>query len=153
MSVRTVQLKEFPRVLEEFTHLSFKQIKKGVTSGVARSILDLVKASPVDTGLYAQSWAFTADEEKVVLGNYAPHAPIIEYGTRKFMPPLKPLLDWAKRVLKDPGQPPDYSPHVWALARYTQHKISEEGIKPKHVLEKTLPKIIQNIREDLRNAA
>lgn len=149
MGVRQVQLKDFSKVLEEFGHMHIQDIKKGIVSGVAKSIPDLVKASPIDTGLYAQSWGFTADEEKVILGNYAPHAPIIEFGARPFTPPIGPLLQWAKRVLKDSSQPPKYSDRVWALARYTQNKISEVGMEPRHILTNMLPAIIENIREEL----
>jgi hypothetical protein len=153
MTVRQVELSDFGRVLGEFTSLHIKDIKHGVASGVARSISDLVAASPVDTGLYAQSWNFTVDEEKVILGNYAPHAPIIEFGARPFTPPLKPLLEWAKRVLKDSSQPPNYSPAVQGLARYTQKKIQAEGMQPRHILTNMLPKIMENIREELRRGA
>jgi hypothetical protein len=149
MSVRQVELKDFGKVLEEFQHLQVDQVKKGVASGVARSIPDLVRASPVDTGLYAASWDFTVDEERVVLGNYAPHAPIIEFGARPFTPPLKPLLEWAKRVLGDDSQPPNYSRAVQGLARYTQKKISEVGMAPRNILGNMLPQIIENIRQEL----
>jgi len=121
----------------------------GVVSGVAKSIPDLVQASPVDTGLYAASWDFTVEEKSVILGNYAPYAGIIEQGARPFTPPIGPLLAWAKRVLRDRSQPPDYSPEVWALARGTQNKIAAQGMQPRHILEKTLPKIMQNIKEEV----
>jgi hypothetical protein len=150
MTVREVQLKNFARTLEEFQGTHLDTLKKGVASGVARSIPDLVKASPVDTGLYAQSWNMTVDEEKVVLGNYAPHAPIIEFGARPFTPPIGPLLQWAKRVLKDSSQPEfGYSSQVWALAKYTQKKISEVGMEPKLILTNMLPTIVENIRQEL----
>jgi hypothetical protein len=150
MTIRQVELKDFPKVLEEFASKHISEIKVGVASGVARSIPDLVKASPVDTGLYAQSWDFSIAESAVILGNYAPHSPIIEYGARPFVPPIKPLLEWAKRVLQDSSQPPKYSPAVWSLANATQKKISEHGILPKHVLGKMIPKIIENIRQELK---
>jgi hypothetical protein len=60
-------------------------------------------------------------------------------------------LEWAKRVLQDPSQPPDYSPDVWALAKGTQKKIANVGIAPKHVLQNALPFIIENIRQELLN--
>lgn len=153
MTVRRIDLSEFPKALEEFSGMHISNIKKGVTSGIARSLVDLVQASPVDTGLYAQSWDFTADETKAVLGNYAPHAPIIEFGARPFTPPMRPLLEWAKRVLKDPSQPPKFSSPVWALATATRNKIMDQGIKPRHILQNMIPKIIENIKEELRNAS
>ena len=146
-----VQLKDFSKVLEEFSGKHLSEIKQGVVAGIQKSIPDLVKASPVDQGYYAASWAMTVDEEKATIGNYAPHAPIIEWGARPFRPPLPPLLAWAKRVLKDPSQPPKYSDRVWALAKHTQAKIEQVGIAPRHVLENALPMIIENIREELAN--
>lgn len=150
MSTVQVNLKDFANALREYKDRSVEDFKRGITSGVAKSIPDLVKASPVDTGLYAQSWYFNVTEEAAVIGNYAPHAPIIEFGARPFTPPIKPLLEWAKRVLKDPSQPPSYSSAVWRLAKGTQNKISEYGIQPRHVLQNMLPTIIENIREEMR---
>jgi hypothetical protein len=146
---KVVQLSEFSKVLGDFAHLHIKEVKQGVVSGLAKSIRILVEASPVDTGLYAQSWDFTHDESSAILGNYAPHAPIIEFGARPFTPPLKPLLEWAKRVLKSPSQPPAYDDAVQGLARYTQQKIAREGMKPRHILENALPAIIDNIKREL----
>lgn len=145
-----VNLGDFAKELKGFTDKSLQQQKAAVSSGVLRSLPDLVAASPVDTGLYASSWDFTVDETMAVLGNTSPHAPIIERGARPFTPPIGPLLAWAKRVLKSPSQPPDYDSEVWALARGTQNKIAREGMKPRHVLEGMLPTIIANIQEELK---
>lgn len=148
MSTRTVDLRDFAKELDGFTDKHLKDVRNATAKGVSKSIPDLVRASPVDTGLYAQSWDMTVDELSVTIGNSAPHAPIIEYGARPFTPPLAPLLAWAKRVLGDPSQPPEYSDAVWRLARYTQKKISEEGMKPRHILENAIPGIIANIRQE-----
>jgi hypothetical protein len=150
MSVRTVNLRDFAKELGRFSERHVEEVRNATARGVLASIPDLVRASPVDTGLYAQSWDMTVTETSVILGNYAPHAPIIEHGARPFTPPLGPLLAWAKRVLGDPSQPPDYSDRVWALAKATQKKISERGMEPKHILENAIPGIIANIREEYR---
>jgi hypothetical protein len=84
----------------------------------------------------------------VILGNHAPHAPIIEYGARAHWAPIAPLLAWAKRVLQDPSQPPNYSSHVWGLAKYVQKKIATYDTKPKAVLQNALPEIIANIKQE-----
>jgi hypothetical protein len=147
---KVVRLENFASELKEFSRANIEQRKKAVVSGVARSLPDLVAASPVDTGQYAASWMFSETEQSVILGNYAPHAPIIEKGARPFTPPIGPLLGWAKRVLQSPSQPPDYDSDVWALAKGVQKKIAAEGIKPCNVLEKTLPKILENIIMELK---
>lgn len=150
MSTKTVVLSDFAKELGKFSEKHLDDLRKATTLGVVKSLPDLVEASPVDTGLYAQSWQFSELETSLILGNTAPHASIIERGARPFRPPLTPLLAWAKRVLQDPSQPPDYSSRVWALAIGTRNKIEREGIQPRHVLEKAIPMIIENIRQEMK---
>lgn len=138
MSTRIVQLEDFADKLGDFSGKSAKDLKKAIVRGMARSIPDLVAASPVDTGLYAQSWDFHETEMGAIIGNHAPYAGVIEYGARPFKPPIAPLLAWAKRVLTgqhgqngqkiQTGQPEtDYSSEVWALALHTQKRLSSRA--------------------------
>ena len=150
MGTKTVKLENFAKELKEFNMATIEQQKKAVANGVMRSVPDLVAASPVDTGQYVNSWDFQETEKSAILGNYAPHAPIIEKGARPFTPPLAPLLAWAKRVLKDPSQPPNYSSEVYGLAIGVQKKIAAQGMKPKNILENMIPTIIENIKTELR---
>lgn len=161
MSRKVVDLEDFSTTLGDWAQASLKEKRQAVISGVARSIPDLVAASPVDTGLYAASWSMTVEENAVILGNYAPYAGIIEYGARPFTPPIAPLLAWAKRVLTgstaddgskvETGQPEsDYSPEVWRLAKYTQAKIAAKGMKPRHIMENMIPNILENIKMELQ---
>lgn len=148
MTTKTVNLSDLSREITDFTEDRIEEFKMAAARGIAHSIPDLVASSPVDTGLYASSWDMSIGEMNILLGNYAPHAPIIEHGARPFTPPLPPLLAWAKRVLQDPSQPPNYSSQVWALARYTQTKISKYGMEPKKVMEKAIPGIIERIKRE-----
>ena len=148
MPTKTVKLEVFANELGKFTEERLEEYKAATARGVVASVPELVRQSPVDTGLYAASWDFTVEERAVVLGNTAPHAPIIERGARPFKPPIQPLLAWAKRVLGDSSQPPKYSPNVWRLAVGTQKKIMKEGMQPKHIMERNLPMIIEKIREE-----
>lgn len=144
--VKTVNLKDFAKELKVHNKAEMERFKKAILEGMAMSIPELVKQSPVDTGLYAQSWQFSQTEFGAIIGNFAPQAAIIEYGARPFTPPIRPLLAWAKRVLQDPSQPPKYSQAVWRLAVGTQKKIAERGMEPKHILENAIPMIVENIR-------
>ena len=146
---QTIKLNEFSDILREMPNKTLEEVKRGTVSGIAKSIPDLVAASPIDTGLYAQSWTFTADETGIILGNFSPYAAVIEDGARPFTPPIGPLLAWAKRVLGDSSQPPDYSSNVRSLAYGVQKKISQYGMQPKKVLENMLPTIIENIRKEI----
>lgn len=149
MATKVVRLENFAEELKKDSKVRLDQYKTAVVKGVVKSIPGLVAASPVDTGLYAASWDFTVSEESAILGNFSPHAPIIEDGARPFTPPIRPLLEWAKRVLGSSSQPPDFDSEVWALAKGTQNKIAREGIKPRNVLRKQMPIIIENVRKEL----
>lgn len=149
MPIKSVSMKDLAREVGEYNAITLKKQQGAVAKAMAHAIPVLVAASPVDTGLYAQSWDFNVDERRAVIGNYAPHAAVIESGARPFRPPIGPLLGWAKRVLKDPSQPPGYSPAVWSLARGTQKKIEREGLKPHHILENAIPRIIEEIKREL----
>jgi hypothetical protein len=149
MVTKTVNLKDFAGELKKFTKQTLLEQKMAVAKGIIDYLPEIIKKSPIDTGLFAQSWDLQETEKAILLGNYAPHAPIIEYGARPFKPPMTPLLQWAKRVLKDPAPYP-YSDAVWGLARYTQKKIEKEGMKPHNIMENAIPEIIENIKEELR---
>lgn len=150
-TTRTVELSNFSKELDTLGKFTIAEQKRAMADGFARAIPLLVARSPVDTGLYAQSWGFTVDEKKAVIGNWAPQAAIIEYGARPFSPPLAPLLAWAKRVLKDSSQPPEYSKRVRELAWGTRNKIREQGIQPKHILENALPEIFELVKRSLEH--
>lgn len=150
MTTRVVTLAELGEKLRAFGQATIVEQKAAVTRGLYRSVPDLVQRSPTDTGLYAQSWEVKVTERYARIGNFAPYAAIIEYGARPFTPPLAPLLAWAKRVLQDGSQPPGYSPAVQRLARGTQKKIADHGMKPRFILRDALPAIIENIGQELK---
>lgn len=142
MTTKVVPLDKFSKELGDLSRGQIKQFKAGVIDALAMNLKTLVERSPVDTGLYAQSWALTVTEKSALIGNTAPHAGIIEFGARPFVPPIGPLLEWARRVLKRP----EIDDQCWALAKGTQMKIAEEGMEPKHVLGGALDKIVEDIR-------
>ena len=152
MATKTVKLENFSKELKEFTKKTLLEQQRAVANGLLQSIPDLVANSPIDTGQYASSWDFEITEKAAIIGNFAPHAPIIEIGARPFTPPIGPLLAWAKRVLGSPSQPPDYDSEVWALARGTQNKIAAQGMQPRNVLEKNIPMIIENIKREFKRS-
>ena len=150
MAVREVKMQDLGKELGININRRVEEYKKAVIKACIDALPQLVKASPVDTGQYAASWDIFISELSVAIGNYAPHAAIIEYGARPFRPPLPPLLAWAKRVLKDPSQPPKYSSKVWALATATQKAIMTRGLPPRHIMENAIPDIIEQLKKELQ---
>ena len=147
-----VSVKDFPKEFEKYAKKLGKEFEQAVAEAAVRNIPKLVEKSPVDTGEYASSWETEfIPGEKVIIGNFAPHATVIEFGARPFTPPIRPLLAWAKRVLQDPSQPPNYSNRVWGLAKAVQKKIMVKGMEPKRILTNQLPEIQKDIIDIVLN--
>jgi hypothetical protein len=147
-----VPLDRFSDVMARFNDRQIEEYKAAVVDALAKALPRLVESSPVDTGLYAQSWDLILTEKTAIIGNYAPHAPIIEYGARPFTPPLGPLVAWAKRVLRTQVGADELEKAAWALAKHTQQKISEEGMKPNFVLTNQLDLIIGDIERNMKES-
>lgn len=150
MAFKRIDARDFGKAFAEYRRKFPEELRAATVEGTVKSMQGLVEASPVDTGEYANSWSFEEVGDRIILGNFAPHAPIIEFGARPFTPPLGPLLAWAKRVLKSPSQPPSYDAEVRGLAIGTQRKIQQYGMMPRHILKEYLPTLVENIREELR---
>ena len=143
---KVVPLDKFADELKSYSEKNIKVYKQVVVEAMIDEMKNIVAASPVDTGLYAQAWSMTVDEKSAILGNTAPYAAMIEFGTRPFTPPIGPLLNWAKRVLRKP----EVDSECWALAKGVQNKISEEGLEPKHILGDAVDRIIIDIRRKMK---
>lgn len=144
--VKQVSLDDFADELRDLSKQGIKKFKFSVIDALYKNLYNLVAASPIDTGLYAQSWRVEETEKSALLGNIAPHAGIIEFGSRPYKPPLSPLLAWARRVLQES----ENTDKVWALAKYTQAKIEAEGQKPKFILTNQLQDIVADIKKNMK---
>lgn len=146
MTTKKVTLNEYLyKELPQLKKLTIEKQREIIADEIAKELVNLVKVSPVDTGLFAQSWDMSVSEKSISLGNTAPYAPQIELGARPFTPPIGPLLAWAKRVLQDPSQPPNYSQNVRGLAYGVQKKIAAQGMKPHRLLEQAVDAIMERV--------
>lgn len=151
MAIKKVSLNEYlQKEIPALKKLTLDKQREIILDEIAKELVELVKKSPVDTGLFAQSWEMVATDSQVSLGNSAPYAKIIEMGARPFTPPIGPLLAWAKRVLQDPSQPPQYSTEVRNLAYGVQKKIAQFGMKPHRLLEQSIEAIMDRVAERVR---
>ena len=145
---KVVPLDKFADELRKYSEKSVNDFKVSVVDSLYEYLPQIVAKSPVDTGLYAQSWRVEVTDKNAYIGNFAPYAPIIEFGTRPFTPPLGPLLEWARRVLKKAEIDGD----CYALAVGVQKKFQEKGMEPKHILTDSLPEIVENIARKMKEA-
>lgn len=104
---------------------------------------------PFDQGQYKGGWIKTNNPTGCVVGNVTKQAVMVELGRKPgHMPPLDPLLAWAKR----------HGFRRWAAAAVAiQHKIFLKGIKGRFVLKNTLrrfgPSMSKTFRASIEAAA
>ena len=93
--------------------------------------------APVDRGGLRSSLryniSFREDLPVGVVGSNLPYARALEFGTRPFTPPLKPLMEWGERVLGDESA----GAAVW-------QKIRQNGISPQPFLIPAIDKVLSN---------
>lgn len=97
---------------------------------------------PVDMGQYKAGWTKTNNPTGCVVGNTTKQATVVELGRKPGkMPPLEPLLFWAKR----------HGFKRWAAAAVAiQHKIALRGIKGRFVLKNTLRRFGSSMSKTFR---
>lgn len=81
------------------------------------------------TGIYAASWKVveTGEANTILLQNDAPYAPVIEYGSRPHIAPLRPLLQWVRRKFGVDDK------SAYAIAKGVQNAIAARGTKPRYI--------------------
>lgn len=143
MAEVTIKGKQLRAYLKELGEQAVtKRIFKALKRATRRAQLLLQKESPVGvTGNYRAAWGDPPVEtpDGFQIENKAPHAPIVEYGSRPHMPPVEPLILWCRRKL---GLSEKEAKRAgWAIAMH----IREHGTKGQHVayrVGKQIPSIV-----------
>lgn len=101
--------------------------------------------TPVDRGQLRNAWKVVPTPTGAELFNDAPHAGIVELGSRPHRPPFRPILEWVVRVLGTGKKSfEDYSevePHLFGIAKAIVRKIEAEGTRPRYMVRDSLPKL------------
>jgi hypothetical protein len=124
----------------------------------------IARNAPVDRGAIKASVHVERDGDTVRITLDAPHAGVLELGSRPHTPPLEPLIAWVKRHRasfgiegkgttrnKDTGRF-EASPAVVAAARAIQRKIAREGTRPRYFVKHSLPAITAQLGVELARA-
>lgn len=93
----------------------------------------VVEATPADTGEARRGWRVVLTPDGALLTNDAPHALVLEFGSRPHRPPLMPILRWVMRVAFDGQAIDDLSDApdgAVAMARAVVETIAKEGTEP-----------------------
>jgi len=151
---RTLTVTEFQRQILKIAPELEKAVIRGFRSAALRMVSVVVEeietASPhsaVDRGELRNSVDYRPLDNGAIVQVSAPHAGIIEYGTRPFWPPEAPIVAWVLRKgLAD-------SPKAAKGIAYAIRKsISEKGIAPRHYFAKAFERAKQITKVEVSRA-
>lgn len=175
MTVRTISLSAFE---ERITRL-VPEIRAAYVAGFRKAALRLERytveeidaAEPypaVDTGELRRSVSTEFIPDGAVVAVNAPHAPMLEYGTRPFAPPLAPLIEWVlrkglvrpeaphgpqrksnRRVFGPAYMAPDDYAAAEQMARNIQRKFMAHGMAPRRYFTKAWARMQRKLRDDI----
>lgn len=120
----------------------------------------VAQKTPVDRGQARNAWAVTPTATGAELYNDAPHAGILELGSRPHRPPLRPILEWVVRKFgtgKNTGKKSfvefsEVEPHLFGIAKAIVRKIEAEGTRPHYMVRDSLPKLAEITKKQVEKA-
>lgn len=110
-------------------------VVRGIVSAVLLGAEVVARAEPKDLGILKQSTRGVPQSTGGYILVDAPHAGIVEMGSRPHWAPIRPLIAWAKRH----GAATDSD--AYRMAKAVQVKISRVGTAPTYFMRKSLPKL------------
>lgn len=127
--------KDLARRFREIEMKRPEALVRGIISAGLLGAEVVAAAAPKDTGMTKKSTRFVTQSTGGYILTDAPHAGVVEMGSRPHTPPLQPLIDWARRH----GATDDADAHRMAFG--VQRKIAREGTRPTYFTRKCLPKL------------
>jgi hypothetical protein len=151
VAVKRMSLNRFIKELQQLPAHLDEAIIKGLQStgtrmvGVVTGEIETAKPYPaVDRGELKQSVNARNLPDGSVVSVDAPHAPFIEYGTRPHMPPIEPLVEWARR--KGIADDEDEAEEIGGAIA---HSIARFGTKPRRYMAKASKKIVPIAKREI----
>jgi hypothetical protein len=137
-------LKKLGTVMPAATVRGMREVGLRLQGDFVQKQIQATEPIPVDMGQYKAGWMLTPTASGCIVGNATKQATPIEVGRKPGkMPPLEPLLYWAKRHgFKNWG----------GVAVAIQHKIFHYGIKGRLVLKNTLIRFTPQMSKTLRRS-
>lgn len=150
-----------------------KAIWSAVVEATHLGLEVIIKDAPKDTKELVRSGHVVLTNTGTEIVFDAPHAVVVELGSRPHMPPLEPLVEWVKRhatklgigkaptfrYSKKEGPPTrkrmarylerfaDWEGEVVKVAQAIRYKIARDGTRPTHFVRSKLPKLARILRE------
>lgn len=173
-TLKKLTLKELPSALRADAERVETLALNGMRSAANECEAVVVQKSAdfADLGTFMQGWQVAEIEDGAQLANFAPHAAVVEEGSRPHYPPFFPMLEYLARKtgvsligLNDPGVSGPYgmagnswfaqSPEREILRLQTLsvcRAIAAHGTKPKRVLASSQEEFARIVERHIRQA-
>ena len=156
MSTHTVTVKEYGARLRMGAAAMDSTVKKALYTAALIGEVIVSEKTPVDRGQAKNAWAVVPTPDGADLINDAPHAGILELGSRPHRPPLWPILEWVVRKFgtgkKSITSFSDAEPHLVGIAKAIVEKIAAEGTEPHYMVRDSLPKLTEIAKREVERA-
>ncbi len=144
MTVREIELSDFIKRMASLGGDVEAAVVRGLQSAahrldgfIAHEITHAEPFPAVDRGELLNSREVTMTPKGATMAVTAPHAPMIEDGTRPFRPPFQPIYEWlVRKKLVDESEA---GARAWAIV----NKIATVGIAPRHFMAKAFARMVQ----------
>lgn len=170
MAVIEISAGQVGAALRQTDHELQHRVIAGLRRGALRGIPVVVKDTPADRGQARAGWDVAFVRDGADLFNDAPHAGILEAGSRPHRPPILPILRWVvrkfglnlealaagatrksfrgtKRSFEGIGEVPASTvSFAWAIA----NKIAREGTAPHWMVRKNLKLLSRLAAEEVK---
>ena len=156
MTTQTVTVKAYGARLKLDDNARNNAIRKALYRSALIGEVIVSQKTPVDRGQARNAWKVVPTHDGAELFNDAPHAGILELGSRPHHPPFRPILEWVVRKMGTGKKSfVDYSevePHLFAIAKSIVRKIAAEGTRPHYMVRDSLPKLTEIVKREVDKA-
>lgn len=157
MTTKFVDIDQLGAMLRTDFDQAVERTEFGLYRAALRALPLVVEATPSDRGLARGGWQVDKVAGGADLRNDAPHAGILEAGSRPHRPPLEPILRWVVRVFgigleggrRSYSDESDVPARTKAVAWAVTEKIAEHGTEAHWMVRGNMRKLAQYAREEV----
>jgi hypothetical protein len=143
-----INMRQLPAMLKREVGARSKAVINAQRRAATRAVPLLAALTPVDLGEMKDGWYAQNTTRGAIVGNDAPHAAFIEFGTRPHPVSVEgqaKIRAWVLRKISSANEG-NADSITFAICK----KIRERGSKPHWIIKKNMPKIMRILRDELK---
>lgn len=153
MTTKTVRIEELGATIAFDDMERRDAVKRGLYLAALIGEGIVSAATPVDKGQAKNAWTAVPTGYGAELFNDAPHAGILELGSRPHRPPLEPILRWVVRKFgtgkKSFNDWSEIDSHLFGIAVAVVRNIEAHGTRPHYMVRNNLDKLARIAKREV----